>query len=33
MTIEMQVSKLGSSVDEFVRCVASLDEELFFKEN
>lgn len=31
MTIEMQVSKLGSSVDEFARCVASLDEELFFK--
>lgn len=31
MTIEMQVTKLGFSVDEFVRCVASLDEELFFK--
>jgi hypothetical protein len=31
MTIEMQVSKLGSSVDEFARCVGSLDEELFFK--
>ena len=31
MTIEMQVSTLDFSVDEFVRCVASLDEELFFK--
>jgi hypothetical protein len=31
MTIEMQVSKLGLSVDNFARCVASLDEELFLK--
>jgi hypothetical protein len=29
MTIEMQVSQLGSSVDEFARRVASLDEKLF----
>jgi hypothetical protein len=31
MTIEKQVTKLGFSVDEFARRVASLDEELFFK--
>lgn len=31
MTIEMQVSKFGRSVDELAGCVASLDEELFLK--
>jgi hypothetical protein len=31
MTIEIQVTKLGLRVDDFARCVASLDEELFLK--
>ncbi len=31
MTIEMQIAKLGLSVEDFARCVASLNEELFLK--
>jgi hypothetical protein len=31
MTVETQITKLGLRVDEFARCVASLDEELFLK--
>ncbi len=33
MTIEMQITELGLSVDDFARCVASLDEGLFLKKN
>jgi hypothetical protein len=31
MTIEAQITKLGLSVEDLVRCVASLEEELFLK--
>ncbi|NIM15166.1 MAG: ClbS/DfsB family four-helix bundle protein [Candidatus Aminicenantes bacterium] len=31
MTIEMQVTKLGHSVDDFAKCMAALNEELFLK--
>jgi hypothetical protein len=31
MTIETQISQLGASVEDFARCVASLNEELFLK--
>lgn len=31
MTIETQITRLGLSVEDFARCVASLNEELFLK--
>ncbi len=31
MTNEMKITKLGLSVDDFARCIGSLNEELFLK--